>query len=441
MEFIENLIKTDCDYKDFKDNVGKTVSFKGMIHRIRKMTGFSFVIIRTARELVQAIASAEETQDFDKDELAEGQSVILTGKIVKDNSRDDRYELHISEYKILSSPAEMLPIVINKKELNIPIDLNLNLRPLALRHIKERAVFKISDGIERGFRDYLASVGFTEINAPKIVAAGAEGGADMFELDYFGKRAFLSQSPQMYKQMMVGVFERVFTIGSVFRAEKHNTSRHINEFTGLDFEMGFIDSFKDVMSVEMEMLKYVFKFLTDNYSQELADLKVTLPVFDHIPCVKFVDAKKMVEQKYNRKFRDINDLEPEEEKLIGKLFKEEYGSDLVFVTHYPSAKRPFYAMDDPQDPQYTLSFDLLLNGSEITTGGQRIHDYKMQVDKMLARGMNPDLFESYLMIHKYGIPPHGGLGLGLERLTMKLLNLDNIRQATLFPRDQERLEP
>lgn len=218
-------------------------------------------------------------------------------------------------------------------------------------------------------------------------------------------------------------------------SEKHDTSRHINEFTGLDFEMGFIDSFEDVMAMEASMLRYVFDLLNREYAKELAMFNITLPQFDTIPTITFKEGKEITTRLSKKKITDFNDFDADEEKIIGDYIKETTGSDLVFVTHYPSKKRPFYAMDDPTDPTVTLSFDLLLNGAEITTGGQRIHDYDMQVQKMLDRKMDPERFSDYLMIHKYGMPPHGGLGIGLERLTYKLLKLSNIREATLFPRD------
>ncbi len=241
--------------------------------------------------------------------------------------------------------------------------------------------------------------------------------------------------------MMVGVFERVYEIGPVFRAEKHNTTRHLNEYIGLDFEMGYIDSFQDVMEMEAGFLKRAVKLLAEEYSADLDRLGVELPQVDQIPVCRFDEAKRLAAEKYHRPIRDPYDLEPEEEVNIGRYFKEEFDADFVFVTHYPVKKRPFYAMDDPDDPRYTLSFDLLFRGMEVTTGGQRIHDYDQQVAKMKAKRMNPDEFQSYLMIHKHGMPPHGGLGIGLERLTMKLCGLDNVRYASLFPRDLSRLEP
>ena len=293
----------------------------------------------------------------------------------------------------------------------------------------------------RGFREYLNEQGFTEIHTPKIGSKGAEGGANIFKLDYFHHPAVLAQSPQFYKQMMVGVFDRVFETAPVFRAEKHNTKRHLNEYTSLDFEMGYIDSFEDVMAMETGVLGRVMEILKRDYARELSILSITLPDVSRIPCVRFDEAKRLVSEKYSRPIRNPYDLEPEEEALIGRYFEEECSSDFVFVTHYPSKKRPFYAMDDPADPTYTLSFDCLYKGMEITTGGQRIHDYHMLLEKIKRRGMTTEGMEHYLMAFQYGLPPHGGLGIGLERFTMKLVGDDNVRRTTLFPRDMSRLEP
>ena len=437
-----NTAKPYVEYKDFPAHAGEVVQMKGIIHRIREMTGFAFVIIRTARGTVQCVYSPDFSEYRMGEEVVEGCSVKLTGKIVKDETREDRYEMQIHGIEVLSSPAEQMPIVINKKQLdNIPIDLNLNLRPVTLRNPKERAVFKIQEGVARGFREFLFSQNFTEIRTPKICAQGAEGGANIFKLDYFGKQVFLAQSPQFYKQMLVPVYERVFEIGPVFRAEHHDTSRHLNEYISMDFEMGFIDSFYDIMNMETGALKYIMELLQREYAEEIALLNAQLPAIGEIPVVKFMDAKEIITKKFKKKITDYRDFEPEEEQLLGKWAKKEFDSDFLFVTHYPSEKRPFYAMDDPADPEYTLSFDLLFRGIEITTGGQRIHDYNEQVAKMRARGMNPDDFESYLMAHKYGIPPHGGLGLGLERITMHLLGFKNVRYASMFPRDINRVTP
>lgn len=365
----------------------------------------------------------------------------LSGTVRAEARAPGGLEIAAEAITVLSRPAAPLPLSLSKRRLGLNLDTGLALRPAVLRHGRERAVFRIQEGLVRAFRDYLTGEGFTEIHTPKIVCAGAEGGSSIFRLDYFGKKAYLAQSPQFYKQTMAGVFERVFEIGPVFRAEKHATPRHLNEYTGLDFEMGYIDSFYDVIEMEAGYLRHAMELLAEEYAGELELLGAELPAADRIPCLRFDDAKRLAAERYGGRSRDPYDLEPEEEARIGRYAKEELGSDLVFVTHYPSKKRPFYAMDDPDAPRYTLSFDLLFRGMEVTTGGQRVHGYAEQLAKLEARGMDPADFESYLMIHKYGMPPHGGLGIGLERLTMQLCGLDNIRHASLFPRDRTRLDP
>ena len=419
---------------------GKEIRMNGAVHTIRHMGEVAFVILRKSRGLVQCVYEAGGT-DFDIRELKEESAVEVMGVVKAEERAPQGFEIRLKEIRVLSRPAEPLPLAVSKWKLNTSLEAKLSLRPISLRNVRERAKFKIQEGIVRGFRDYLLSRDFTEIRTPKIVARGAEGGSNVFKLEYFNKKAELGQSPQFYKQTMVGVYDRVFEAAPVFRAEKHNTTRHLNEYTSLDFEMGYIDSFRDVMDMETGMLQYVIKLLEQDYKKELDMLGVTLPEVGRIPVVRFDQAKELVSRKYDRKIRNPYDLEPEEELLIGRYFQEEYGSDFVFVTHYPSKKRPFYAMDDPADPRFTLSFDLLFRGLEVTTGGQRIHDYREITAKMEKRGMDPEDIASYLMIFKYGMPPHGGLGIGLERLTMRLLDEQNVREASLFPRDVTRLEP
>ena len=419
---------------------GKEIRMNGAVHTIRHMGEVAFVILRKSRGLVQCVYEAGIT-DFDIRELKEESAVEVMGVVKAEERAPQGFEIRLKEIRVLSRPAEPLPLAVSKWKLNTSLETKLSLRPISLRNVRERAKFKIQEGIVRGFRDYLLSRDFTEIRTPKIVARGAEGGSNVFKLEYFNKKGELGQSPQFYKQTMVGVYDRVFEAAPVFRAEKHNTTRHLNEYTSLDFEMGYIDSFRDVMDMETGMLQYVMKLLEQDYKKELDMLGVTLPEVGRIPAVRFDQAKELVSRKYDRKIRNPYDLEPEEELLIGRYFQEEYGSDFVFVTHYPSKKRPFYAMDDPADPRFTLSFDLLFRGLEVTTGGQRIHDYREITAKMEKRGMDPEDIASYLMIFKYGMPPHGGLGIGLERLTMRLLDEQNVREASLFPRDVTRLEP
>ena len=443
MEFLDGTWKKEISSWD--DLLGESllnqeVVLEGAVHSIRNMGDVAFVILRRREGLFQTVFENEKA-DISIHDLKEAMTVRVKGILHEEKRAPHEREIRIRGVEILSQPAEPMPLAIDKWKLNTSLEAKLNLRPIALRNIQERSKFKIQEALTRAFRDYLYENGFTEIHTPKIGARGAEGGANLFKFSYFHKPAVLAQSPQFYKQMMVGVFDRVFETGPVFRAEKHNTKRHLNEYTSLDFEMGYIDSFEEIMAMETGFLQYAVELLKKDYAKELQILKVQLPKVDKIPAVRFDKAKELVAEKYNRKIRNPYDLEPEEEALIGRYFKEEYDADFVFVTHYPSKKRPFYAMDDPNDEKFTLSFDLLFHGLEVTTGGQRIHDYAQLKAKIAARGMEEEGMEQYLDTFKHGMPPHGGLGIGLERLTMQLLGEDNVRETTLFPRDLSRLEP
>ena len=443
MEFLNGICKkevTEWDELTGTSLLNQEVVLEGAVHSIRNMGDVAFVILRRSEGLFQTVVENEKA-NLSIHDLKEAMTLRVKGILHEEERAPHGREVRVQEIEILSSPAEPMPLAIDKWKLNTSLEAKLNLRPIALRNIQERSKFKIQEALVRAFRDFLYEQGFTEIHTPKIGARGAEGGANLFKFSYFHKPAVLAQSPQFYKQMMVGVFDRVFETGPVFRAEKHNTKRHLNEYTSLDFEMGYIDGFEDIMGMETGFLQYAMELLKKDYSKELQILKIQLPKVDQIPTVRFDKAKELVSEKYNRKIRNPYDLEPEEEALIGRYFKEEYDADFVFVTHYPSKKRPFYAMDDPQDDKFTLSFDLLFHGLEVTTGGQRIHDYNQLKAKIAARSMEEEGMEQYLDTFKHGMPPHGGLGIGLERLTMQLLGEENVREACLFPRDLNRLEP
>lgn len=442
MEFMTGVKKKeDISVKTLLETPeGTEVKLEGAVHIIRDMGEVAFVILRKSEGLVQCVYE-EGSVDFPLKDLKEESAVAVTGTVKKEDRAPGGVEVRLQTITVLSEPTEPMPLAVNKWKMNTSLEAMLNMRPIALRNVRERAKFRIQEGVVRAFRDFLHSQGFTEIHTPKIGAKGAEGGANIFKLEYFHRPAVLAQSPQFYKQMLVGVFDRVFEVGPVFRAEKHNTKRHLNEYTSLDFEMGYIEDYTDIMAMETGFLQYAMKLLKENYGKELEILKVQLPDASKIPAVRFDVAKELVAKKYNRQIRNPFDLEPEEEALIGQYFKEEYDADFVFVTHYPSKKRPFYAMDDPEDTRFTLSFDLLFHGLEITTGGQRIHDYNALLKKIEDRGMETEGMEQYLDTFKYGMPPHGGLGIGLERLTMQLLGEENVREACLFPRDLNRLEP
>ncbi len=420
--------------------IGRTVQIHGMVHKLRRMHGFAFVLLRTRETVVQCVWS-EQDSAFPLETLIENESVVFTADVVADARSRAGYELRLREVRALSLPAEQPPVVCNGKEMTAGIETLLDYRALTLRHPQQRAIFRIQAGICRAIRAFLDREGFTELHTPKILHSGAEGGANIFALDYFGEQAYLAQSPQFYKQMMVGVFERVYEIAPVFRAERHDTARHLNEYTSVDLEMGFLDGFADLMELETALLRSVIDQLGRECAPELALCGARLPDVGSIPALRFDEAKEWIARACNRPLTDPEDFAPEEERLLCELVQKETGSELVFVTHYHSGKRPFYAKDDPDTPGCTLSFDLLLRGMEITTGGERICGYDEQVEKMRARGMDVARFARYLMAHRCGLPPHGGLGLGLERLTARLLNLPNVRQATLFPRDCHRLEP
>ena len=442
MEFITGLKQQEeAELEDLlKAEEGTTIILEGAVQSIRDMGEIAFVILRKREGLIQTVWEEGKT-DMELSEIREGDYIHVTGQIKDEERAPHGKEVRLSTIRHLSHVSCPLPLPIDKWKLNTSLEAKLDRRSLSLRNIRERARFRIQEGIVRGFRDFLYEQGLTEIHTPKIGAKSAEGGANMFRLSYFHRPAVLQQSPQLYKQMMVGVFDRVFETGPVFRAEKHNTRRHLNEYTSLDFEMGYIHSFLDICAMETGFLQYTMNLLEKEYNKELKLLNITLPDVEKIPYVRFDEAKRLVSEKYNRKIRNPFDLEPEEEELIGKYFKEEYNADFVFVTHYPSKKRPFYAMDDPEDTRYTLSFDLLYHGLEITTGGQRIHDLSMLEEKIQEKGMTEEGLEQYLDAFRFGMPPHGGLGIGLERLTMQLLGEDNVREACLFPRDMSRLEP
>ena len=312
---------------------GQNVRVNGAVHTIRDMGNVAFVILRKREGLIQSVYE-KGIADFDLKEIKEAAVIEIEGRLEENGKAPGGIEIRMEKLKILSEPSdERLPLAISKWKLNTSLEAKLNYRAIALRNIRERAKFCIQEGLTRAFRDFLYGQGFTEIHTPKIGARGAEGGANIFRLDYFHRPAVLAQSPQFYKQMMVGVFDRVFETAPVFRAEKHNTKRHLNEYTSLDFEMGYIDGFEDIMAMETGYLQYAMELLERDYKKELKILDVALPDVARIPAVKFSEIKELVSEKYGHQMRNPFDLEPEEELLIGRYAKEEWDSDFVFVTH------------------------------------------------------------------------------------------------------------
>ncbi len=425
------------DFTDAKNHIGKDITLRACVHKIRQMSEFSFLILRTGRYLVQTLYLPSKCTDSIAG-LHEGNYVCTTGTVTENEKAVGGIEILLKSLSVLTHNNEEYPLKVSSKKIGCALDINLDNRSVALRNVYERAILKFQEGVANGFRRFMLQEGFTEIHTPKIVAQGAEGGANIFHLEYFDKPAFLNQSPQFYKQAAVAFFDRVFEIAPVYRAEKHATSRHINEYIGLDFEMGYIDSMYDIMAMETATLKYIMQYLKDNYAYEIELLDADIPEINDIPCVTLLEAKEILG---NKGSKNKLDLEPEDEVGLCEYAKEKFGSEFIFVTHFPASKPPFYAMDSREDPRLNYKFDLLFRGLEITSGGQRIHDYDEQVKKMKAQGLNPDDFKYYLESHKYGLPPHGGLGIGLERLVMKILGLSNVRQASMFPRDINRLLP
>ena len=380
-----------------------------------------------------------ENNNIDLSSLKLESVVSIVGIVKKSNNSLNPFEILVESFEIISEAHE-LPIELNKKELDVNLDTILNNRAISTRHEKVNSIFKIQNIIVQSFREFLINKGFTEIFTPKIVAEGAEGGTEVFKVEYFEKTAYLAQSPQFYKQMMVGAgFERVFEVAHVYRAEQHNTSRHLNEYISMDLEIGFINDEFDIMNLEEDLIKFILKAIEVKGKEYLKILNVNIPKIDvSIPKIELNEAIEILKKVYGK--GDLEgDLDPEGEKLICKYAKEKYGCDFIFLTNYPKRKRPMYTM--PFEEQGTRSFDLLFKGVEITTGGQRINDYNMLIKSIENKGLNPKDYESYTDIFRYGMPKHGGLAIGLERITTQLLNLENVREASLIPRDRTRITP
>ena len=413
------------------------VKVQGWVYRIRKLKEVTFMILRDRTGLIQCII---DNKRLDTSNIKLETVVSIYGIVKESNNILNPFEVVIEELQFINEVKEELPIGLNKKELEVNLDTMLNNRVLSLRHEKINSIFKIQNLIVQGFREFLTQQGFTEIFTPKIVAEGAEGGTEIFEVKYFENKAYLAQSPQFYKQMMVGAgYERVFEVAHVYRAEQHNTNRHLNEYISMDFEMGFIENEEDVMNMEENLLKYILNKVEKEGKWYLDILEITTAKIENtIPRIKFSEALEILKNEYNKTDLD-GDLDPEGEKLICKYAKEKLGCEFIFLTHYPRKKRPMYAM--PCGENETHSFDLLFRGIEITTGGQRIHEYDMLINNIKYKGLTPERYESYTSVFKYGMPRHGGLAIGLERITMQLLGLENVREASLIPRDRTRLTP
>ncbi len=428
--------------EEVKNHIGKEILLKGWIHQIRPLGKIAFILLRDRTGIIQTIIT--DLKRINVAELERESAIEILGKVKQEKQAPDGIEVEVSKINVISRTHAPIPFEVNRTQdmLNLKIDMILDHRPFSLRNPELGSVFKVQAEICRSFTEFMRQNGFLEVHTSKIIAQGTEGGTALFPIQYFEQKAYLAQSPQFYKQMLVGAgYERVFEIGFVYRAEDHATSRHINEYLSLDFEMGFIESYQDVINLEIEFLKFLFNNLKAYCSKELAIHKINLPEIKEIPQIPLLEAMKIVNQEFKRESSRTDDLDPEDEKLICEYAAKKYNSDFVYITNYPATARPFYTMPDLESPGLTKSFDLLYKGLEVTTGSQRIHDYQMLVDNIKKFKMNPEAFDFYLEIFRYGMPPHGGLAIGTERLTQQILNLKNVREACLFPRDRYRLTP
>lgn len=425
--------------EDLRLNSGNVVSIDWMLQSIRWLKDVSFLLLGLYRGSVQSVLEWETLERY-KNQYKVWDFVRVEWVPRANERAKGGVEIWVTGIQTLATGDNSNFQFSRAMKENL--DVLLDNRVITLRNAEQKAIFKLSDGISRWFREFLTSEWFTEIHSPKIVASGAEWGANVFELEYFWRKAYLAQSPQFYKQFMVPVFHRVFEVAPAFRAEKHGTSRHINEYTSLDVEMWPIKDFKEIMNMEVKLLRFLLNFLKENYKEEMELLKVELPeVWEGIPEITFDQAKSLVSQVFNRPIVDTEDMEPEEERLLSQLVKERTWSDFVFITHFPYGKRPFYTMPSEGNAERTEGFDLLFRWLEITTWWQRIHEYDMQVENMIKKWLNPDDFSDFLRLHKAWTVPHGGFWIWSERLLQKLLWRSNIRETTLFPRDIKRLTP
>jgi nondiscriminating aspartyl-tRNA synthetase len=422
-------------------HVGERVRLAGWLHALRRMGSINFLVLRDGRGLAQVVIGVPEAM-APLDGLLPETVIGVEGRVVREPLAPGGVELHEPVIEVLAPVHEPLPLTLNKPTIKTGLPIFLDHAVVGLRHPPKQALFRLSAGIMAGFRSTLNGLGFTEIQTPKLVASATESGANVFPVAYFGRKAYLAQSPQFYKQIMVGVFERVFEVGPVFRAEPHDTVRHVNEYVSLDVELGFIRDHRDVMAVLTRVIAGIIGHLSDNYGPEVAALGLDLPVVPgEIPAIYFPDAQELILERYGEDARGEPDLAPQHERWLGQWAQEKHGSDFLFVTGYPMSKRPFYTHSNPADPRYSNSFDLLFRGMELVTGGQRLNLYGDYLAALERIGADVAPFASYLETFKYGMPPHGGFAIGLERFIMQISGLDNIRLATLFPRDLHRLAP
>ncbi len=419
------------------------VQIAGWLHSLRRLGGVTFLVIRDGWGQLQTVAETENELEPLQAAGAGVESVIkVEGRVVREAQAPGGVELHDIHVEVLSPVSDVPPIALNKHKITANLTTLLDHASVTGRHPTRRALFRLSAGIMTSFRDILTAMAFTEIQTPKIVATATESGANVFQLDYFGRPAYLAQSPQFYKQILVGVFERVFEVGPVFRAEPHDTTRHLNEYVSLDAEFGFIEDHFTVMTLLRDVIAHILLTLMENYGAELALLHADMPIVPkQIPHIHFADAQELIFQQHGVDVRGEPDLSSQDERWLGAWAQEEFASDFLFVTGYPMRKRPFYTHPDPERPEYSNSFDLLFRGTELVTGGQRLHRYADYIAALEHANLPQEPFAYYLEAFKYGMPPHGGFAIGSERLLMQLAGIPSIKLTAMFPRDMHRLVP
>ncbi len=413
----------------------KEISIKGRVFNVRNLGKVVFLLIQDYTGTIQVV--------FEKSINVNAGDIVEIKGVVKEEPRaKGGFEIQGEKIEIISGIVEEMPFDLTKNELNLNLSTLLDNRPLSLRYPKVQAIFKLYNILLKSYDAAMRGEGFTEVKTPKVLGAATEGGSNFFKVSYFEREATLAQSPQLYKQIMVGVFERVFEIGPVFRAEPHFTTRHVNEYVSLDAEFGFIDNFQDVMELLERVIKNTFKMIREEGGDYIELHGVEIPeIPDQIPSIKLSEIKEIIKKEYDYQIPEGVDIDPEGERLAGRYAKEKFNAEFIFITHYPWEDRPFYTMPSSENPKETCGFDLLYKGLEIATGGQRIHDYNHLISNMKKKEMEPSGLEFYLNVFKYGMPPHGGWGMGSERIIQQMLNLKSIKEAVLFPRDVKRISP
>lgn len=423
-------------------HLNKQVEVKGWLNNIRPFGKINFLILRDRSGLIQVVV--QDKEEYHKvSSLQPGSILSIKGEVIASNQAELGTELINPTIHVDVPIHEVSPIEYYKPTMNNDLDFILDHRPIALRNRQLQAVFKIQSGIAHAYRLFMYdTVNAVEYFAPNLIGTSSEGGAEFFSVDYFGHTATLAQSSQLYKQIMVGVNERVFALMPFFRAENSNTPRHLTEGKQLEFEMGFFETWHEVLDIQENCIKFILKFLHKNYAKEIATLGGTIveaPENIPIPRLTFAEAQELYYQRTGIDERHEPDLSPAAEKELCKYAKEVHGTDLIFIIDWKTSKRPFYAYPNDKNPELSNTFDLLCAGTEITSGGQRRHTYESMIEGIKMKGMDPNNFPDYLSIFKYGMPVHGGFGMGLERLTMTLLKLKNIRETSLFPSDPKRI--